>query len=198
MFKFISSWDDGRKEDIGLSMMLKQFKIPAIFFIPSNCQLTEGQIKDLSKHFGIGGHTQSHPEDMKLLSSERQFDEIRDNKVWLEKIVGKELEWFCYPSGRYNEITIEAVKRAGFKYARTVVPLCISKPIDNFRIATTIHVHPNKREYEERNWIDVAKEYYQKAKKEEGLFHLWGHSFELEKYQIWEELDDFLKFVSEN
>ena len=28
------------------------------------------------------------------------------------------------------------------------------------------------------------------------VFHLWGHSWEIEKYGMWEELSDFLKHIS--
>ncbi|HLG31044.1 MAG TPA: hypothetical protein VI387_12610, partial [Candidatus Brocadiales bacterium] len=30
------------------------------------------------------------------------------------------------------------------------------------------------------------------------VLHLWGHSWEIEKYDLWEELEEFLKRVKEN
>ncbi|NQU77209.1 hypothetical protein HQ544_00775, partial [Candidatus Falkowbacteria bacterium] len=31
--------------------------------------------------------------------------------------------------------------------------------------------------------------------KEGGVFHLWGHSFEVEKYGMWKKLEKFFKYV---
>jgi len=83
---FITSWDDGSIFDMRLSELLRKYKIPAIFYIHNNCQLPPQRIKQLHEQgFIIGGHTVNHPSDMKLLTPEMQYSEIRGNKEWLEE-----------------------------------------------------------------------------------------------------------------
>ena len=194
----ITSWDDGHKKDLGLADLLKQYNIPAIFFIPNTTQLSEENIKQLAEDFEIGAHSTTHPEDIKLLCGQRLRYEIRFNKMWLEKIINKNIDWFCYPKGRYNEETIVALKHIGFKYARTTLVMNTDLPRDNFRIATSVHVYPNRKEYAGRHWLEVAKALWEEAKnKKDGVFHLWGHSFELDRYNLWNELEDFFEYIQE-
>ena len=202
-FEFITSWDDGRSEDLRLAKLLLKYQIPAIFYIPSNTELAYGDITALYQQgFQIGGHTSSHPEDMKVLSDSEQFMEIMANKRYLEGIlnlIGEvDITSFCYPSGKYNDITIECLKKAGFKEARTTKILRTDKAEDPFRIATTVHVYPNKKEYKDESWAEVAKNLYDEAKDKKGYFHLWGHSWEIEKFKLWEELETFFKYVKES
>ena len=197
MLKIIISCDDGNLSDIRLARLLKKYKLPCIFFIPTNCQLEDEDIKKLSKDgFEIGGHTQTHPSDMKLLDGVELLEEVGGNKNWLESLIDKKIEWFCYPSGRYNETTIEAVKMAGFKYARTTVIGETLEPKDNYRIKTSIHVYPHRKEINGQNWLDYAKMKYDEAKVSGGVFHLWCHSWELTKYKIWDELEELFKYIT--
>lgn len=194
---FITSWDDGSIEDLRLSQLLEKYKIPGIFYIPTNCELLAIDIIYINTlGFTIGGHCKTHPDDLKRLSSKDQFDEIYNNKIYLEEKLGHEINSFCYPSGRYNEITIKNVKLAGFKSARTTLVGNIKEPEDKFRIKTSIHVHPNRKEYNGEQWYEVAKRLLDKAVKEDGYFHLWGHSWELTKFDLWNELEEFFKYIN--
>ncbi len=204
--KLVSSWDDGNKYDIGLAMMLKEHNIPAIFYIPNNHPkfhkedlLSDGQIKDLKKMgFEIGGHTYRHPDDLKLLSEKDCRDEIFKNKEYLENLLGEKITKFCYPRGRYNDETIKILKEAGYEEARTTMVLNTDKPINPFRTYTSIHVYPNRQEYNGVPWYEVARELYKEAKRKDGYFHIFGHSWEIENFGLWEELDDFLTKISED
>jgi hypothetical protein len=49
------------------------------------------------------------------------------------------------------------------------------------------------------SWLALAKYLYEHAKEtNQEFFHLYGHSREVEKYEMWEELEEFLKFTKEN
>lgn len=203
MFELITSWDDGHKLDLKLARLLLKYNTPGIFFIPTQDkykQLLSADIRKLSQlGFEIGGHTQTHPRDMKKLNSEDQISEIALNKQYLEAIIGKEIKHFAYPRGRYNEDTIEALKLLHFETARTVVVLNIDKPKNLYKIATTIHVYPSRREYEGRSWYEVATGLFERVKsKGNGYFHLWGHSWEIERYGLWKELELFLQFIQKS
>ena len=195
------SFDDGAKQDIGLAQMLKQygFEKNTIFFVPNNCELPVESLRELSNQgFELGGHTQSHPNDMKLLNEEQLIKEIGGNAKWLEDITGKKPKWFCYPSGRYNEDTIRIVKKFGFEKARTVLVGEYKQPKNNFRIATSVHIYPNRKEYKGKSWLAYAYDILEKASREkDGVFHVWGHSFELAKYNLFDEFEELLKKIEQ-
>lgn len=195
----ITSWDDGRRQDLRMADLLRKYNLPGIFFLPDlRMDLLEEEVRVLAKDFEIGGHTTTHPADMKLLTKEQQIDEVLGNKEILEKIIGKRIEWFCYPRGRYNDITIEVVKEVGYKYARTTKVLCTEQPIDNYRIETSVHVFDNRTEYDGKGWLEVAKEQYLLAKnKENSVYHIWGHSWEITQFSLWGELEELFIYIKE-
>ena len=180
-----------------MAQLLKQYKLPGIFFIPNNCELAVEEIRYLAKDFEVGGHTVNHPEDMKKLSLADQSYEINFNRGWLQGITGQEIEWFCYPSGRYNEKTIEIVRRAGFKYARTTIVGATSESPNPFRTNSSVHVYPSREEYKGMPWLDFAKKMLFESASTGGIFHLWGHSWEVEKFHLWDELEELFKFISQ-
>lgn len=196
IMKFITTWDDGRLDDKKLLPLLRKYKIPAIFYIPTITELSDDEIKDIAKDFEIGGHTVSHFPDYKFIPSPVIESEIGDNRKWLQELTGQEVNSFCYPRGKYDERVIEAVKGAGFHEARTTDVFNIKEPKDIFRIATSVHVHPWRKEYAGRPWNEIALELYQKAKADNGYFHLWGHSWEIDKYKQWDELESLFQTIN--
>lgn len=196
--EILTSWDDGCEEDFKIAELLRQYDLPAIFFIPSCTLLTESDIQALGEDFLIGGHTVSHPPDMKLLDVETAFMEASVNRTWLQEVTGQEVEWFCYPKGKHNETTIEQIKKAGFKFARTT-NVGITKRSDNpYRIDTTVHVLRHRKEVIPKDWLVNAKEQFTIAKKDgDSVYHLWGHGWEVERYQLWDELEQLFKFIYE-
>lgn len=191
-----TSWDDGDKRDIHLASLLKSYSIPGVFFIPNIAHLRISQIRKLSKDFEIGGHTVHHPTDLKKLSRNELLLEIGGNRKWLQNITGQEITKFCYPRGRYNDEVVEVVKSVGYKEARTTQVLCTDLPTNPYKIRTTIHIFPKRVEYLNRGWLDVALELWEDAiKKENGYYHIWGHSREITKYGLWDELEELLKTI---
>lgn len=90
------------------------------------------------------------------------------------------------------------MKEAGFKEARTVRALNIEFPDDPYETDPTIHIHPNKREYKDgKTWIHYGHSLFDQVIQEGGRFELWGHSWEVEKYNMWEFLDDFLGYMDD-
>lgn len=193
------SFDDASRQDIKIAEIIAKYNLQkyTIFYVNSFCQLSWDKIIWLyDMGFTIGGHTTSHPEDIKLLSKDNQYLEISENKELLERIIDDKITSFSYPKGRYNETTIEQVKKAGFKEARTTIVL--KTEYDNpFRKPTTIHIRERK-EYNGKDWLDLAKELFLKAKKDDSYFHIWGHGWEIDKFNQWEKVEQFLKFIKFN
>lgn len=190
-------------------------------------RLSEGDIRELSGTHEIGAHTLSHP-DLRVLSSEKRKEEIEGSKKWLEEILGFPVKMFCYPRGLHDELVVAAARNAGFLGARTTKLSVLTSPSDPFRLHTTIQVYPFPlRKLDERryyfgrllepyaqrapglralgvstlsmySWLRVAKNTLDIARESGEVFHLWGHSWEIEKYGMWGELEEFLEYASGN
>jgi len=202
MIKLLTSWDDGSKYDLKLAELLKKYKIPAVFFIPTCSEMGDAGVVELSKDFEMGGHTVTHPADLKRLDRAEKLFEIEDNKVWLEDLCCYPLRWFAYPRGRYDNETMEIVRKAGFKYGRTTIVNRISNIHDyNCKIDTSLHIF-DRDEYDGKDWLQYAKKYIEEMDKRDWdngqYLHIWGHSEEIEANGYWEKLEELFKWMRKN
>jgi peptidoglycan/xylan/chitin deacetylase (PgdA/CDA1 family) len=219
-----TSWDDGHTLDLKLAKLLKRYNIPATFYIPLKVQgektLTPDQINEIAEDFDIGGHTYSHV-NLTELPKEEAYEEIIKGKEYLEEILGREIQSFCYPFGTYSKEVINMVKKARFEGARTVklLEIKVSSP---FEIGTTIHVGEGGRSHFRNflkrskvlpnarmtvyllaknllftDWFETAVDSLDFVVKNGGVFHLWGHSYEMDRENNWEKLKLFFEYISE-
>ncbi len=187
--------------------------------------LADSEIAAFSKRQEIGAHTINHPDLLKIPLAEAE-QEIRESKKWLENILNAKIEMFCYPFGSYNEKITELVRQAGFKGARTTREFSIGAPDNFYEMDATLHVYPfpfrktdaghyywgrllqpylQNREgirklhiplFRLRNWESLSRAIFDIAIKNGTIFHLLGHSWEVEKYQMWRELENFFAYIS--
>ena len=103
-----------------LDYLLKKFEI---YIKPKDYYLNKKEIRYLSSlGMIIGSHSESHTL-LSRLSFKKQFEEIKNSKIFLEKIINKNIDTFCYPYGgkiSYNKNTLKILKKLKFKLAYTV------------------------------------------------------------------------------
>jgi peptidoglycan/xylan/chitin deacetylase (PgdA/CDA1 family) len=63
--------------------------------------------------FEIGSHTLTHP-FLTQLTPEAQAAEVTESRRRLAEICGREVRFFAYPAGDYDERTLAAVREAGY------------------------------------------------------------------------------------
>jgi len=215
-----TSWDDGHPLDLKLAGLLKRSNIPATFYIPIDNMEREcmnpQQIKEIAQSFDVGGHTYHHV-NLTKVSLEEAEKEIMEGKKRLEEIIGREVLSFCYPYGSFNDKIIDIVKEAGFIGARTVKLLTRSTK-DPFKIGTTIYARDlwfashikhsldsqdfvlfrfmlrNKLFF--KDWDQIATETLNFVIKNGGVWHLWGHSWEIDDNNDWGRLEEVLRQIS--
>ncbi|MBI3336755.1 polysaccharide deacetylase family protein [Candidatus Peregrinibacteria bacterium] len=226
---FTTSWDDGYKKDLKVADLLSEYGMTGTFYVCPKIQfkeamLTKDEIRVLSRTNEIGAHTINHPKLTKIPQAEAR-KEINESKAWIEDITGKPCTMFCYPYGDHNADIARMVRDAGFRGARTVVPLEFSAT-DPFTMPTTLQIYPfpwrrrwkrlshyanplgHDREYWKKllhlhlplkahfTWLNCAKALFDHAlSTRQPWFHLWGHSEELQRYGMWGNLEKFLAFV---
>jgi len=218
-----TSWDDGDPRDIRIAELLRSRGLPGTFYIPMSGYLNNSTLKasDLrvlsSEGFEIGAHSMSH-HSLTLLRDEQLEHEVRTCKQTLEQAVGQEVSMFCYPNGRYNSRVIREVKSAGYKGARTTWMLSTSTDFCPFEMPTTLQAFPHPRTGYLRDlgraknipglwkfttelsrfesWIDVGKRLFSQVLEYGGIWHLYGHSWEIDDLAIWGDLREMLDHVS--
>jgi len=68
----------------------------------------------------LGSHSLTHP-DLTALDNVTLAREIAGSRLMLRSRFGVEVDFFCYPAGRYNRTVIRAVRRAGYLGATTTI-----------------------------------------------------------------------------
>jgi peptidoglycan/xylan/chitin deacetylase (PgdA/CDA1 family) len=122
------TFDDGY-EDFYLNAypILARYNMTATVYVVSDWvgksgYLNEEQIRELlAAGFEIGSHTVSHRELHKLSETD-QIRQIRDSKLSLEQRFNTQVVSFCYPVGRYTDVTTRLVREAGYLGAVTTQP----------------------------------------------------------------------------
>ena len=188
-------------------------------------RLSEREIKALSARHEIGAHTLTHI-DMSKAPESVQREELAGSKSWLESATGREVPMFCYPSGRLGADSKRLVREAGFKGARTTELGSIARVADPFMMSTTIQAYPfpfRKKDahsmywrklvqpIRERgpalrklgvplaafhSWEALAQATFDIALERGGVYHIWGHSWEIDRYGMWDALGSVLRYMS--
>jgi peptidoglycan/xylan/chitin deacetylase (PgdA/CDA1 family) len=79
------------------------------------------EVRHLAALADYGAHTRTHP--ILLRCDDRQCsEEIELCKPELEQAVGKPCHHFAFPNGDYGDREVRAIKRAGYRTARTIDP----------------------------------------------------------------------------
>ena len=68
--------------------------------------------------FTIGSHTRTHV-SLPVESADTAEAEIAESKADLENRLGERIDHFAYPGGHFNATTVDAVARAGYRFAYT-------------------------------------------------------------------------------
>lgn len=66
----------------------------------------------------IGAHSMTHP-DLTALGGSALEREVAGSRSAIRRLFDVPVDFFCYPSGRYNAAVIDAVRRAGYLGATT-------------------------------------------------------------------------------
>src|SRR5262249_44651624 len=113
---------------------------------------------------------------------------------------------------------IRALETAGYRGARTVCMLATRPTFRAFEMPTTLQVFPHKpltylknvaraRSLDSlqscalqisqlRNWVELGKRLFDSILEDGGVWHLYGHSWEIEALDLWDGLRELLDYVA--
>ncbi len=217
-----TSWDDAQPLDVRLAEMLGSYGLRGTFYIPlkydGHTVMNTHEIRSIKKmEMEIGSHTVTHSVLTKL-SSESVLREVTESKKLLEDMLGEPVLSFSYPEGRFNKMVRSQVVEAGYTLARTTVsfriesnfdPFCMPVSFQFFPRTRTVHIRHTLKEGNLKgimNWFRFCKMEVDTVKlldmlfdyvlKYGGIFHIWGHSWEIEKFGLWGLLEEVLKRIA--
>lgn len=217
-----TSWDDGHPEDERLAALLAKYGIGGTFYVPSRNSegrpvMSAAAIRSLATTFEIGGHTEDHV-TLPELSSDVARHQITSNKAYLEEVTGERIRGFCYPRGKYTVAVRELVARSGFDYARTIRNFSAAIGDDIYLMPVTLQFFPHTKLTYAKNFIrhaDRAARFrlfaaalsagslVERIRRtvdlcaiSSGVFHLWGHSWELQEHSLWNDLETVLQYLA--
>jgi peptidoglycan/xylan/chitin deacetylase (PgdA/CDA1 family) len=217
-----TSWDDGDRADLRVGELLRSREIGGTFYVPISPYgvrpaLSNAELRTLSSEgFEIGAHGASH----KLLSGlngQELSKEVSTCKPRLEDILGTQVRMFCYPGGRYDSNVVRSLRQADYWGARTVRMLATGLEFNPFEMPTTLQTFPHSRAAYIRNvararkldglqtflsertrlgnWLELGKRLFDSVLQDGGIWHLYGHSWEIDKLGLWTDLETILDYV---
>jgi peptidoglycan-N-acetylglucosamine deacetylase len=218
-----TSWDDGYPLDLRVAELLSKYNLKGTFYIPIHAErdvVTPQQMCSIAEQFEIGGHTLNHIVLTKVDPATAKT-EIGNSKSTLEQITGKKCSVFCFPQGKYRLEHLNMAHEAGFLGVRTVELMSIAYPKLRkgvWVMPTSVQVYPHTMQIYFKNsikrialqngmnylsclnmsWTNITEKLLQRVIADGGVFHLWGHSWEIEELDLWDKVEDTFRLLSEN
>lgn len=218
-----TSWDDGDPADLKVAGLLASRGLPGTFYVPmtgyrGRPTMDAADLKSLASHgFEIGAHGISH-RTLSLLPPREIEREVRISKEVLEDVLGTSVGMFCYPRGLYNSHVLRSLTAAGYQGARTTRMLSTDMSFDPFQMPTSLQAYPHSKWTYARNsakaqkigrlyrylvkfssagdWVALGKAFFDHVASQGGIWHLYGHSWEIEEQGLWDGLRELLDYVS--
>jgi hypothetical protein len=219
-----TSWDDGHVLDLRLADMLDRHGLTGTFYVARDYlpeRMSEAEIAHLSARHEIGAHTLTHPV-LTEIEPDAARREIVDSRRWLQDVTGSAITAFCPPRGATGPAVRHLIAEAGYVVARSVEQYHLDTGPDPLDLPTTVHLYPfplrpssSKRARFQpiqrvlphviplripvsalRSWPALALALLDRAAALNGVWHLWGHSWEIDRFGLWDDLERVLAAAS--
>ncbi len=201
------SYDDGVIQDRHLVDLMRRYGVKGTFNLNSGllgrdmCMEINGKIIDIStvsfheipslyESFEVATHASEHSALTGFGSA--ALSEILEDRKVLENLVPYLVQGHAYPFGLYDENLVAMLRAAGILYARTVNSTeSFELPRDFLRWNPTCH-HSNPRLMELVRCFCEQEDLFGQPK----LFYMWGHAYEFDLEQSWDEIEEFMNYIS--
>jgi len=188
------SYDDGTIHDRRLVEIFNKYGIRGTFHLNSGRLDQDGVIRSdevagLFDGHEVSCHTVSHP-SLTLLAKESIYQEIAQDKLKLETLTNDIVRGMSYPYGTYDQNVIDVLRSAGMEYSRTTVST------HNFTLpADFMAWHPTCHHRE--NIVERLNDFLTRPRWNHlPVFYVWGHSYEFDRNNNWELIEEFCEKAS--
>lgn len=193
------SYDDGQCFDRQLIEIFNRYGMKGTFHLNSGrlegaghqgTFVSRDEIRTLYAGHEIACHGVEHKDPL-LLSGQELLAEYAEDRMTLEKLSGGMVQGLSYAYGRYDEKTKTVAKTVGLKYSRTVNSTRDFRvPSDFLEWNPTCHHNDDRLMELGQNLLDSPPHRVMP------LMYVWGHSYEFNRDNNWERMEDFCKLTS--
>lgn len=194
---FTLSYDDNQVFDRRLVELFNKYNLKATFHLNSGTLdnandvdefIASTEVKSLYEGHEIACHAFSHPY-LSQLPDGLITREIIADRMTLEELSGKIVRGMSYPYGDFSDRLINIAKACGIEYSRTV------ENTNGFNIPSDFMLwHPTCHH---NDAIPLVDEFLNGPHfRDMALFYVWGHSFEFDRENTWEMMEEFCQKIS--
>jgi len=219
------SWDDSHPANRRLAELLGRYNLRGTFYLDKR-NTSAKEIKELSQLMEIGAHSLNHPDLTKLDLKEAEEEVVGSKKWLEEAIgrpvqmfaypfghYNAEIKGIVRQAGFIGARTTEefCLKQPEDFFetgtALHIYPFPLRKRNDKDYHLSRFLFQPLAGKFLKilklglpwssfLNWPELAKNTFDYVLKNGGVYHLWGHAFEMEKYGLWPDLENIFKYIS--
>jgi peptidoglycan/xylan/chitin deacetylase (PgdA/CDA1 family) len=192
------SYDDAQVFDRRLVAIFNQYGLKATFHINSGTLrkdekgdeafISAEEVRELYAGHEISCHGVEH-RNLSTISWQEVLTELTEDRRSLEQLAGYMVQGMSYAFGNYSLRVKEIASSVGIKYARTVAATkSYFPPADFLEWHPTCH-HNEALELAEQ-FINIYDFY------ELPLMYVWGHSFEFDRQDNWNVIEELAAKLS--
>lgn len=191
------SYDDGQIHDRRLVEIFNRHGLRGTFHLNSGTLAQDRQhdtfiaadeVAELFAGHEVAVHGVQH-RNLPTLTGPQVVNEILEDRRALEKLTGELVQGMSYAFGNYSGEIINILKNLGIKYSRTVNSTNGFFPPADF-MAWNPTCHHNGRLMELGRDFLNAPEYVELP-----LMYVWGHSFEFDRNNDWNVIEEFAELM---
>lgn len=198
----VQCWDDGVTADVRVAEILRRHGARASFNLNLGLHLPERipqawtyrgtpvgrlgarELRSVYEGFTIANHGLQHLSLAEVSGADARRD-IVEGRERLQQLFQQPVTGFAYANGSYSPAVMELVRKAGHRYARTVVNVTPSFPPQD-----AMAFHPDCHFLAGDFWTR-----YETARAG-GIFYFWGHSYEMIDEAMWREFEEKIQRIS--
>ncbi len=190
-------FDDGEIYDRQLADLFRKYGMKATFFLMTDQfgikvpfhrygedtvveRVSESEVKQTYKGMEVAGHGANHSID----ENDMENTVIKSLEK-LSRLAGYKANGVAYPGGSYSDAKVNALRSAGVDYARTIDCTNSFSVPDDF-----LKWHPTCK-YDQENVMELAHKFVDLKTKDDALFYIYGHSYELTNKEVGKRFCDF-------
>lgn len=193
------SYDDGQCFDRRLVELFNKYGLKATFHLNSgklgysdekSSFVEKEEIKNLYAGHEIACHGVYHKDPL-LLTKQQILKEYWEDRETLEDLTGRLVQGLSYAYGRFNKTTKLVAEAAGLKYSRTV------RSTHDFRIPSDFMEWDPTCHHNDQRLMELGNDLLNSpAHREMPLMYVWGHSYEFDRDNTWDMMEDFCKLMA--
>lgn len=209
------SFDDGAEQDKRFLELLRKYQLKCTFNLNSGRQ-KEGEfwqhptglivpfmdmsgLPELYQGHEIAAHGYIHGALRDMTYAETEF-ELEEDIRCIEAAFGEKPVGFVYACGRYDDKTLEILKRNGIRYGRTcnnTFDTSISENKDNMlEFAPTLELPGHMFGQFKEKTDAVIDRFLTQDFDEPQILYLWGHSWACDVRDCWDDMEALFQMIS--